>query len=150
MKEARILVEWNDRFKLGIPLIDSQHANLIQQTNNLYWSCLQNTELANRYFIETAREAVNYVKHHFSTEEKLMLISKFRGYTTHKKEHEAFIKEVLSMTQDFTNKKNFVPNRFVRFLQEWVLSHIAVCDKEMADYFNLILEKRRAKLAHAE
>ena len=138
------LIEWSDRFVLGIPLIDGQHENLIRLTNTLYWSCLQNKEIANLSFIETAHEAVHYIRQHFYTEEKLMLLLDYSDYSSHKKEHQSFIKEVLSQTQHFKDKKNLVPNRFVLFLKEWILSHVAVCDKAMVSFF--LETKYRGKL----
>jgi len=140
----RNIIDWDTRFKLNISLIDRQHHKLVQLTNSLHNACLESPETANRSFIETVREAVNYVRFHFSTEEKLMRLIDFPGYTAHKKEHENFIKEVLTHTEKFNQTKFLVPNRFVLFLKEWILSHIAVCDKEMAD--SIIKTKYHEKL----
>jgi hemerythrin len=75
------------------------------------------------------------VRFHFASEEKLMILVEFPGYPEHKKEHTEFIKEVLSQTEKFNQSKHLVPNRFVYFLKEWILSHVAVCDKVMAEFF---------------
>ena len=144
MKVKHAFIEWEDRFKLGINLIDRQHEKLVELTNNLHMACLQGTKSANNNFIETVHEVVNYVRYHFSTEEKLMLIVNYPKYPFHKKEHEAFIREILVQTQLFTNNSHLVPNRFVYFLKEWILSHIAVCDKVTVDY--IISTKLHEKL----
>ena len=134
MNKHRTFIEWNARLILGIRLIDSQHEKLVQLTNNLHLACLKNREVAMRYFIETAREAVRYADYHFSTEEQMMLFLSYPNYYVHKKEHEGFVKEILRQIYMFSEHKNLVPNRFVQFLKDWILSHIAVCDKEFADY----------------
>ena len=136
MKVRDVFIEWDDRFRLGIPLIDKQHEKLIQLTNDLHVACLGSTETANGHFIDTIHEMVNYVHYHFSTEEKLMLLAGFPKYSTHKKEHTDFIKEVLIQAQTFTNNSHLVPNRFVHFLKEWILSHIAVCDKATVEFIH--------------
>jgi hemerythrin len=139
-------VEWKDRYVLGLPLIDKQHKKLFEMTNLLYTGCLMGEEKARLFFEETIHKAVEYVRYHFSTEEKIFLLINYPGYAAHKKEHENFIKEILQCTKDFENGKNFIPNLFVRFLRDWTTTHIAVSDKLYADYiFDL---KKRGKLNH--
>ena len=133
-KTTHRFIEWNARLVLGIQLIDSQHEKLVHLTNNLHVACLKNREIAKRYFIKTAREAVRYADYHFSTEEQMMIFLGYPDFRIHKKEHEGFIKEILRQTFMFAEHKNLVPNRFVQYLREWILSHIAVCDKDFANY----------------
>jgi CheY-like chemotaxis protein len=52
----------------------------------------------------------------------------------HKKHHAEFIQKVLKDVTDFENGKNFVPHQFVRFLRDWILSHIALVDNKLGDY----------------
>ena len=146
MKVTHKIITWEDRLKLGIPLVDSQHEHLIQITNNLHLACQRDTATANNHFIHTAHEAVRYVRYHFYTEEQLMLRFGFPEFSSHKKEHDVFSREVLKVTKNFSGEKRLVPNRFVAFLKEWVLSHIPVCDREMTEF--IIGEAaRRKKLA---
>ena len=134
MKDTHDFIVWEDRLKLGIPLIDRQHEKLVKLTNNLYLACLQDTKTANSNFIKTVHEVVGYVRYHFSTEEKLMLLVDFPDFSFHKNEHTDFIKQVLVQTKLFTNNSHLVPNHYVHFLKEWILSHIAVHDKAAADF----------------
>ena len=128
------LIKWDARLLLGIPLVDKQHERLVQLTNDLHAAFLESKETATTRFIEAAREAVKYVGYHFTTEEKMMVLLEYPDYPAHKKEHELFTKEVLLQTQKFAEQKNLAANRFVRFLTDWILSHVAVCDKAMVDY----------------
>ena len=134
MTKTHTLIEWNARLAHGVQLIDDQHEKLVQLTNTLHLACYEGREIANHCFVETAREAVKYVNYHFSTEEQMMLFLMYPHYHTHKKEHEVFIREILRQTQMFTEQKTLVPNRFVQFLKDWVMSHIAVCDKALAKF----------------
>ena len=134
MNKVYSFIEWDARLILGIPLIDKQHEKLVQLTNNLHLACLQSTETASAGFMAAVREAVNYVQQHFTTEEKMMLLFDFPEFTAHKGKHEGFVIEFLTQTQKFINRRHLAPNRFVYFLKDWILSHIAVNDKVFAEF----------------
>jgi hemerythrin len=132
--ENKIFIQWDNRYAIGIPLIDNQHKELIRLTNELYEGCLMGKEEAKHYFMKTVKGTVDYVKYHFTAEEKLLETVKYPELPEHKKQHESFIKQLLDDVQSFESGKKFVPNLFVRFLRDWILSHIAVMDKKYADY----------------
>ncbi|GHV44313.1 hemerythrin [Spirochaetia bacterium] len=129
-----VLVEWDNRYAIGIPLIDDQHKELIQLTNELYKSCLAGDEAARANFGTAVKGTVDYVKYHFSAEEKILENVKYPEIGEHKRQHEVFVKQVLEDVQNFQEGKKFVPNVFVRFLKDWILSHIAVMDTQYAKY----------------
>jgi hemerythrin len=134
MADEETLIVWEDRYCTWIPLIDDQHKELVRLTNALYAACLQGKEIARDNFRLVIRELVDYVAFHFSAEEKIMEKVKFPQYPDHKKQHEAFVRKVLADVQNFDEGKNFVPNTFVRYLKEWILTHIAVSDRMYSDY----------------
>jgi len=157
MEKVIDFINWDERFILGIPVIDRQHKELVETTNKLHYACLRNAETANELFIKTAGKAVEYVKQHFSTEEKMMILFNFSGYKAHKLEHESFIKEILNQSMSYKGGRQIAPRRFVYFLKDWILSHIAVCDKRFTSYIlsmkemgklNDLLTKRPQLAAH--
>jgi hemerythrin len=127
-------VEWDDRYSVGIPLIDDQHKHLIELTNGLYACCIGRGEDVQACFRDAIRGAVDYVKYHFAAEEKILENVKYPGIAAHKKEHESFVVKILAEVKDFEEGKKFVPNIFVRFLRDWILAHIAVEDKKYAGF----------------
>ncbi|MCL2007062.1 MAG: bacteriohemerythrin [Treponema sp.] len=146
MTRTHVFIEWNARLTHGVQLIDDQHEKLVHLTNTLHLACLQDKETAMRCFVEVAREAVNYVHYHFTTEEHMMRFLMYPNYYAHRKEHELFIKEILRQTQRFAEHKSLVPNRFVQFLKDWILSHIAVCDKSLAEHILHLEDTERLQL----
>jgi hemerythrin-like metal-binding protein len=76
-----------------------------------------------------------YVIEHFSTEEKLLLEINYPGYAAQKREHAYFIKRLLEEADRFDQGDNWAPSRFVSFLADWLVSHIATEDKKYAVYF---------------
>jgi hemerythrin len=141
--ESEILVEWEDRYSVGIPFIDDQHKELIRLTNELYKGCLGGEVVSRAYFMTAVKGTVDYVKYHFSAEEKLIENVKFPEFAEHKRQHEEFVKQILEDAQSFQEGKKFIPNVFVRFLKDWILSHIAVMDRRYASYI-LNLKKQGA------
>jgi hemerythrin len=128
------IVEWKDRLSVFIPIIDEQHKSLINMTNDLYAGCLQGDEAAVAYFKTAVRKAVEYVKYHFTTEERILENINYPAFASHKKQHEDFVKEILRGVKEFEEGKKFIPNIFVRYLRDWVLTHIAVSDKNYSEY----------------
>ncbi|MCL1927202.1 MAG: bacteriohemerythrin [Treponema sp.] len=137
------LIEWEERYSVGIPVIDSQHKQLLITTNELYKACHLGSDLAKQQFKKTVQEAVTYVKYHFSTEEQIMEKTAFPEITAHKKHHAEFIQKVLTDVTNFESGKQFVPHQFVRFLRDWVLSHIAIVDSKLGDYLLNLQRKGR-------
>ena len=127
-------ISWDRRYSLGIHIIDDQHKELLRLTNTLYRACRQKQEFSRKCFRDAMQNAVKYIKVHFSTEEKIMEKINYPDMTKHKFEHQEFVKKVLSEAANFDEGQTFVPNRFVYFLKDWVLGHIAMTDRKMAEY----------------
>jgi hemerythrin len=144
MADVKNFVEWDDNYSVGIPLVDNQHKGLVDITNKLFKGCLKGDEEARRFFLDTIHEGVDYVKYHFTTEEKIMERIQYPGFAAHKTQHQDFVRELVSKVQSFQMGKRFVPNMMVRYLRDWVLTHIAVSDKEYGNY--LVDLKKRGKL----
>jgi hemerythrin len=139
--DAQNFVEWDDRYMTGVQLFDDQHKNLIRLTDELFKSCQEGDTQASETFKKTAHSAVEYVKRHFTAEEKMFENIKYPLAAEHKKQHEAFVKRVLLDVKNFEAGNNFVPLAFARFLREWILTHIAVHDKQYADFIQSLKRK---------
>ncbi|MDR2403378.1 MAG: bacteriohemerythrin [Spirochaetaceae bacterium] len=139
--QTESVVEWDDSYSVGVELIDNQHRELIKMTNDLFAGCQKGGTTAEMYFMKTIQGAVKYVKTHFSTEEIIMERLKYPDFLVHKKEHENFVAKVLKEVKDFEGAKNFVPLDFARYLQDWVLTHIALSDKKYGVFFNELKSK---------
>ncbi|MDR3192596.1 MAG: bacteriohemerythrin [Treponema sp.] len=134
MADSNDFVKWGKRYLTNIPLIDEQHQELIRITNELYRECRKGSAIARSSYKNTLKDIVDYVVIHFSTEEKMMEIVKYPELMAHKNQHEGFVKKILEDTKNFQEGKTFVPNVFVRYLRDWIFSHIAIEDKHYADY----------------
>ena len=136
------IVKWSSTFSVGVKVIDDQHKELLNLLNDMFNHVSENHEEERKYFSQVVKKAVNYVKVHFQTEEKFMIYTMFPGYAEHKKAHDTFTFSVIKYVQQFEEKKRFVLLDFTKFLKEWVLTHIAVMDKQYFDYFKRIATRK--------
>jgi hemerythrin len=140
-------VTWDEKYSTRIQLIDDQHKELLKLTNELFDSCQEGNQSAGNTFRKILHSTVDYVKYHFSAEEKIFEIINYPLAVEHKKQHESFVKRVLEDAKSFEEGKHIVPISFARFLKDWILTHIAVHDKQYAEF--ILGLKRRGTLKPA-
>jgi len=136
------IITWSDRFSCGIKLIDDQHKGLVELVNDMFNHATGNSIQEHDYFNIVIQEVVKYVKVHFATEEKIMIATKFSGYAEHKKAHDSFVLAVVENINDYKAGKRLTLSTFTKFLKEWVLSHIAMMDKQYFEYFKKIATRK--------
>ena len=131
---AQDIITWENRLSIHIPLIDSQHKMLFDIINKLYEACQESEDSANEHFKKTISNVVSYISYHFSTEDQIMEKTAYPDHGTHKKHHVEFVHEILKHVASFEDGKKHVPNQLVRFLREWILSHIAFVDNKLGKF----------------
>ena len=142
------LVTWSELFAVGIDLIDNQHYELVNLTNQLYQACMTRDEELGTLFKDSLHRMVEYVRFHFSAELELLARIKYPNYQEHKQQHDQLVKQILEAAKEFEGGKKFVPNNFVRTLKDWVFGHIAICDQQYAAYVKD--QKHKGLLTDAE
>ena len=128
-------IEWDSKYDVGVEAVDKQHRHLVDLMNDLYDACIGERLELDQKFKDVMKELVDYVMVHFKDEEKIMEAINYPNLKEHKQTHEGFIKEMLSSVSAYTNGKQLVPNSFVRFLRDWLFTHILIDDKEWARYY---------------
>jgi hemerythrin len=124
---------WKDEYSVGFEPIDAQHKQLVAAINGLIQGSRRGAAAADVAFIKTLKSAIEYAQTHFSTEEKYMLQAAYPDLAEHKKQHEAFVAEIVIQLRAFESGKN-EPSVLLTFLKDWLLDHIAVMDKKYAPY----------------
>ena len=135
------IIIWSKTYATGIELIDNQHKELVNLTNDLYRACLAGKDTANTVFKEAMSRMVEYVRFHFGFEQKILANIKYPDYSKHKKQHESLIRNILKAVKEYEKGVKYIPNNFVRTLKDWVFGHIAVFDKTYSIYILEQLKK---------
>jgi len=130
-------VVWDEVFSLGIEPIDDQHKILVGIINELFTACKEGVMEADKAFLETAKETLEYTETHFADEEDYMRGANYPRFAEHKKQHEAFIAAIQKSIDDF-EAGNAEPIEMARFLKKWLLNHIAVTDNQYVPYLSAV------------
>ena len=126
-------VTWDDSYSVGFEYIDNQHKELVKMINELFDSCRQESDVADKAFLQTVKKAANYARDHFSDEDGYMAKAGFPNLIEHRKQHDDFMATVLKSMHEF-EAGNTAPIEMARFLKTWLLNHIAKSDKQYAPY----------------
>jgi hemerythrin-like metal-binding protein len=130
---AMALMEWNEKFSVGVPSIDEQHKKLVALLNEF-----QNSMLAKQDHDALAKVLdglINYAVSHLKYEEDLLGKAGYPSTAEHKKEHERLIKQVFEVRVKYKEGGGEkLSTEVLNFLRKWLLNHIQGSDKEYAPY----------------
>lgn len=125
---------WNEKYSVGVKEIDSQHQNLVNLINELHEAMKQGKGKA--IMSQVLQTLIDYTATHFGTEEKYMTSFKYPQLSSHKLEHEEFVKKVLDFQKEYNSGKLALTLDVMAFLKEWLVSHIQGTDKKYSPCFN--------------
>ncbi|MBT0664259.1 hemerythrin family protein [Geobacter pelophilus] len=124
------IVEWEDKFNIGIHQIDKHHRHLIELLNMAYKAIIELQDKNQvRYLFH---ELLSYADYHFSAEEELMRSVGYHKLVPHMTEHEKFKAHLNGFLDKFLASEEIYNVEVVFFLEEWLLNHILLTDKEFA------------------
>ncbi len=128
-------IEWKNKYKLEIEIIDLQHQYFADLINRLSKQLQQTDNL--QYQAALISELNAYARFHFISEENLMQQADYPGLQAHKKLHHDLMDQLsvkesrLELNHGATEAENIVD-----FLRDWFLHHTVVEDRKFADYFH--------------
>jgi len=127
------MFEWNDKFSVGISMIDEEHKKLIGILNKVIFAKGHNSNPEE--LREVLREMAKYALKHFKTEETYMKELNYPGYQNHKKEHEDFFDKILEYFHKAGNEYHHILHELHEYLTQWLVNHIQVTDRQYVDCF---------------
>jgi len=127
-------IEWDDKFSVGIPLIDEQHKMLIQHVNDLAHAIERNQSVGE--IVRVLGFLIDYAHFHFATEEKHMIETDYPGLTDHKTQHEEFKTTLNHLTEDFEEEgaTQALAHSINTFLTHWLITHFQEVDREFGNF----------------
>lgn len=133
-------IEWKNEYNTKISVIDGQHKNLVEIINQI--ADAQNKKEEALVLRESIFKLVEYTKIHFAFEEKHMGEHNFNLLSDHKEEHNKLVEKIVSVLQHIhKNDIKVITNDLLKFLEDWLMSHILVHDKKYSNYYRLNINK---------
>jgi hemerythrin len=129
-KRRMSLMQWSVNYYTGLPEVDRQHEALFGLVNRLYDARGHRAEIIEQAFADLR----DYVREHFSLEEKLMAESGLdAGYIArHRAAHENFIMRVDELWDVHRAGSDSAAEELLGFLMAWLREHILHTDRNMA------------------
>ena len=143
-------LEWQERFNIGVDVIDKEHRKLFSIMNRLLafsemedksqWVCQEGI----KYFKEHAMK-------HFAEEEVYMATIGYSGYEMHRRLHDSFRKKTLPEIEAELEKTNYSPDAIRHFLAVcagWLIGHTmtedrAITGKALSKWVGLLPEEEQ-------
>ncbi|MBN1118728.1 MAG: bacteriohemerythrin [Bacteroidales bacterium] len=126
------LIKWNNKYNLGIEIIDQQHQNLVKIINDFYAELKTKTNDA--LIAELIDKMKDYIEYHFKSEEEMLEKNSYPNIEAHKTQHKEFVKKVKSLKSRYRKGEIILSFEVTSFLKEWLMQHILVSDKEYTKY----------------
>ena len=124
-------IAWDDKFNIGVDVIDKAHAKLFRIMNKLI-DMSEDEENNQTTYKEGIKYLEAYSMTHFSEEESYMRSIRYQGYAQHKKVHDNFRdKTLVTLKKDLesSNYSTASVQRFVGIMNNWLTEHIMMQDQ---------------------
>jgi hemerythrin len=128
------LIKLEDKLKLDIPEIDSQHETLIGLINLLHETMLQGADRA--ALDGLLSQLLEHTRNHFAYEEQLMSQHNYPGYEAHKSDHSRLMQHLVDLTERYKNGELLLSFAIVLELKGWAMVHIEKSDKQLGTFLN--------------
>jgi hemerythrin-like metal-binding protein len=118
-------ITWNDSFSVKNDEIDNQHKKWIEMINDLHDVLIQdNFDNLQKITVQTLDAMNEYVRYHFSAEEKYMQKIGYPGLPSHKTLHEQFYLRITTLHSDIQAGKLVLNTEIMKTLTHWLQEHI--------------------------
>ena len=128
------LVKWDSSYSVKVKRCDEDHRKLFSLINDLHEAMLAGKGAEKVH--QVVNELANYAKSHFAAEEAFMERTKYPALSSHRAEHQAFVKRVGQFQQDLQANKAGESLSVVTFLNEWLSHHIKQIDHRYSAHLN--------------
>jgi hemerythrin len=125
-------LDWENKYKVNVEIIDEQHEHLFEIVNNMYDSIVRGDE--QNALEEILSELIDYTVYHFETEEKLFKDYGYPEYDEHKNQHDDLCKQALELQEQFKLKVVTITFEVMDFLRGWLQDHTTSSDLKFADF----------------
>jgi hemerythrin-like metal-binding protein len=128
------LMAWNNKFSVGVKMLDEQHSGLFETLNELHGAMLKGQ--AQSLTGPLLRKLVDYTRRHFAAEEAMLVTTQYPGLAAHRVKHHDLTKQVVEYVTRFEKGEVTLNLQLMNFLRDWLTNHIQKVDKEYAPWLS--------------
>lgn len=121
-------LEWEEKYSVGVSVIDSQHQMMFGIINELIEAI--DTRTNEERLDKIIASIVQYKDLHFQTEEKYFKEFNYPEAPAHIAEHEGFKKKIAELKEKCSADKNEFAFQLVDFLEDWLIDHLMNVDQK--------------------
>ena len=121
-------LEWNDKYSVGVELIDDQHKIMFATINELIDAI--DTTPTKEKLVAIIEQLVNYKKFHFATEEKYFAEFNYEKSDDHIAKHRMFNEKLAEVQSKCGDDVILLAFELVDFLEDWLVDHLMTADQE--------------------
>ena len=131
-------VIWQPQYSVDVKIIDLQHQKLFSILNTLYDEIHgKSNDNASMPAVENALlDLKTYVAFHFAEEEKFFKKFQYEKAVEHAAQHHIYAEKINELHDRYLNGETDMENEIINFLDEWILNHINIADKQYTKCFH--------------
>ncbi len=126
------LVEWTPALSVGLATIDDQHKVLVNLINELH--AAMRRRKSDAIMLDVVNRLKDYTVKHFGNEEELFKRHGYPERGEHEAVHRKFVQKVLEFESGLKGGTAKVTMDIMRFLKDWLVSHIQGTDTKYAPF----------------
>ena len=131
--DDREYIKWNNKYCVGISIIDEQHKKLFGFLNKTIDARKHGDNIEE--LKEVLEEMTQYALEHFETEEAYMIEFDYPECRYHSEEHHRFFSKTMAYFDRVVNGDYHISNELIEYLKQWLVNHIQVSDRRYIDCF---------------
>jgi hemerythrin len=129
------LMVWNDKFSVGVTVIDQEHQKLVGMVNELY-DAVQSGH-GKEVLGKILDGLITYTKTHFAHEEKFFAETDYPDRVAHKRQHDDLTRQVLDVQTKYrAGATGTLSVEVLNFLKNWLITHIQGSDKKYVPHLH--------------
>lgn len=125
------LIEWSEKFALGVERMDDTHREFVEQLNALHAA-------SDEEFVALLDRFIAHTVEHFEQEQRWMTEIDFPPAHCHAQEHDGVLKIMREVRTMVTDGKREVGRVLTRELAPWFENHAATMDATLAFFLRCV------------
>ncbi len=128
MERQRAKLEWDERYSVGIQVIDNQHKTMFLTINKLI--DVVGNDPDKEELKEIIQSLLEYKKLHFTTEERYFEKAHYAGAPEHIEAHKKFGERLAEIQEKCGEDVIMLTFELVDFLEDWLIDHLMNMDQK--------------------